>query len=518
MEFCKSTLVFLSIISQCLLSSTLEAEERESISIYQAIELSLHNNAQLNIQDKEREFAFQNVQVSESEFDILVSGDVRYVKEKAPVPASPAIDQVDRQSDTHTFGIRKKVKLGATLAVELSTSGITEDYGLIGKDTSATTNLGVTLSVPLWKGRGKDNFIADVAIAQLNHAASQASYRDVKAMLILNTLSRYWVYRGALDSLTLLGESVERNNTLLARIEKLINNGERPRADYGVVSALVSSRMATYLSGERNLVLAKLQLSEIIGVPVTIALDKDIPSTALYSPVEDLLQIDLAATGKLTKSLVNKRADYRSIKKMTSVAAKRVMQAKDNAKPELNFYVNANTTRLGEHHSHVSALTGEDYGPNWQVGLEFKWYPAETLSKANVEKAQILYQQQQYAQHDLYRAITMNIQAALFKVNQSIKQYKETVNREVISRKNVDNEIRKLLSGDSTILDVTNIEESLVSASLERVKALVEYNQNLSILLYELGLLDLNHSNIKDELMSLLNGQALPQWFAKHTN
>ena len=460
------------------------------LTLLEAIRTTVVNNSQLKIGAVVVDIAEQGIEVEEGAFDTVItaSGSASGTENPAPISATQVIS-VDNKAQVISAGMQRRLKSSAIFDFNVSSNTSGDKSMGISANQVGTTTAALTITYPLWRGRGEYLTTLRLELAKLEFEATNNDLGHQIDLSILTTVRNYWEYRGASETLALLRQSEERSKTLLNQITKLVAADELTRAELGVIEAQVSQRTGSRLAGEQSLIQNQASLATSLGVYLTTDTELHQPVTELPDP--NLNQTTLAALSgkKLLSYILRHRKDFAALDGRIEIADRTVELADDATKPSLNLVVGGQYRTFEQDDEFLGNFSAPTYGPDWSVQLNYNWSLNQVSAKANQRIAVLGAERRKIERNELIRAAEVDFNAASYSLLQAFRRYKEAVERLALSEKNVQNEKRKFLLDEGTLLDVLNVEDQLLQTELDVISQRVGYATSLANVMFLSGYL-----------------------------
>lgn len=460
------------------------------LTLLEAIRTTIVNNSQLKIGAVVVDIAEQSIEVEEGAFDTIITASGSASATENPTPITDVqVISVDNEAQTITAGMQRRLKSSAIFDFNVSSNTSGDEAMGIAANQAGTTIAALTVTYPLWRGRGEYLTTLRLKLAKLEFEATNNDLRHQNDLSILTTVRNYWNYRGASETLEFLRQSEQRSKTLLGQINKLVAADELTRAELGVIEAQVSQRTGSRLAGEQSLIQNQASLASSLGIYLMTDTESHKPVTELPDPRLNQATLTSLTGGKLLPYILQNRKDFAAIDGRIEIADRTLDLASDATKPTLNLVVGGQYRTFEQNDDLLSSIDAPTYGPDWSVQLNYNWSLNQISAKANQRIAVLGTERRTIERDELLRAAEVDFNAASFSLLQAFRRYSEAVERESLSQKNVQNEKRKFLLDESTLLDVLNVEDQLLQAQVDVISQRVGYATSLANVMFLSGYL-----------------------------
>ena len=450
--------------------------ESEELTLLEAIRTTIANNAQLRVGAVYVEIAKQRIGVQEGAFDTLVtaSGGATGAENPTPISTSEEIG-IDNEAQSISGGLQRRLKSGAVLNFNIESQSSGDEAMGVRANEFGSTNAALTISYPLWRGRGEYLTTLNVGLAELEFEATNYDLMHRTDLSVLSTIRNYWNYRGASEALMLLREAERRSESLLQQIVKLVDADELTRAEIGVIEAQVSRRTGARLGGESRLVQAQASLATDLGVRLILSPESHKPVTELPAPYVEQSDLTSLSGLQIQSYIQQNRKDFRALDGRMEIADRSLDLAADATKPSLDLVVASQYQTFEQDNQFLGNLGAPTYGPNWSVRLNYNWSLNQVSAKASQRIAVLGREQRKIERAELARDAEVSFNAAKFSLLQAYRGYDEANERLSLSIRNVKKGRTKFLLDESTLLDVLNVEDQLLQAQVDIISQRVSY-------------------------------------------
>ncbi len=403
-------------------------------------------------------------------------------------------EEVTRTSG-YSVDLSKEFRTGVELtpSVEMSSS---EDLGLHLVTTRKTTNTATVsfgIKIPLLRERGRAANAADETSAKILTEASRYDLNYTTSQSILTTVNDYWNTVAAMDNLEIAEKAESRARYMLDQTKKLVDAGEQPASDIDKLSANLHGKVSTRI----NKTQALFEARQTLGLTMGLRSD-EIIATPL--PSEPLLDVDDADLDKIpiTQDLVNigleRRADLIALKKEQESAKVLMVGAHKNLKPQLDLDLSVgyiglteNKRRQRNYRQYTSALNKREAGLNYSAEFSLEWPVMNDLRRGTLVRRKALHEKAIISTNNLNRQIVSDIVVAMSDVIQSAAELKKAHESVLVYQTAVQKERLKLKLGESTIIDLIDVDDRLTTAMETEVSARLSYAKSLVQLRFETG-------------------------------
>ncbi len=391
----------------------------------------------------------------------------------------------------YSVGINKEFRSGVELSPDITMSS-TEDLATHTNTTNfATVTFGI--KIPLLRERGKAANAASEMSAKILTEASRYDLNYTTSQSILTTVNEYWITVAAMDNLEIAEKAESRARYMLEKTKILVDAGEQPASELNKLSANLHGKTATRINRIQGLFEARQTLGLALGLR-----SDEIVATPL--PSEPLLDVDDADLNKIpiAQALIDigltRRADLIALKKEQESANVLMVGAQKNLKPQLDFDLDVGYIGLTEDarrqrntRQYTAAFNKREAGLNFSAMFSLEWPVMNDLRRGAYVRRTAQNEQAIISTNNLTRQIVSGIVVAMSDVTQSAAELKQAHESVLVYQTAVEKERLKLKFGESTIIDLIDVDDRLTVAMLKEVSAKLSYAKSLVQLRFETG-------------------------------
>lgn len=459
------------------------------LSLAEVLRMALSTNPDLRVQQTATEVARGQQLQAAGQFDTVLNANVNFSKLIGTTP-DERVPQHRALSTGYGIGLYKQARNGATLGATLDTTSYL-DSALGGTQSPASATVGLSLTLPLLRGRGAREVAAAEDAAALMVQASDLTLRDNTAQVLYRTLSAYWNYSVQLALETVARSSEARSRALLESTRKLVDAAERPRADLVLLQADLADRVSAREAASLAVSDARTTLGRLLGLDaVAIAV--------LGEPREPLPAIvDIGMPGeselaRLRAAALERRPDLLALGAQGAAAERYAQAAHHQLLPVLDLDVGLQYAKLndnGRHFPYPGDAGRVQQGPSIVARLNFQFPVQNTTARGLVRERDANVEQVGIRRRDLADAVASGVDSALHSLAASSAQLKVAQEALGLYELAVSQEIVKQRNGISTLIDVINVETRFINARTGVLLTHLAYANAIARLRFETGTL-----------------------------
>jgi outer membrane protein TolC len=457
-----------------------------STSLNQAVLLALQQNTAVQVQAEGVEIKEGLRQQASGQFDWTFSAGAASERVR-----TPAVDPLGRtvvgaqDSSTWSVGATRALRNGIILQpqVDVATSRTPAP-------ASGASKIQLQILVPLLRRLGTDSTGAAEAAARGDVEVARLLYRHELATQAFATVSAYWAARAAEDSLAVQRDVEVRAQRLLDSMRVLV--GSRVfLPDYLLqAEANFQEKSTIRRSAELTALSARLNLGRVLGLKPEQMAATPVPSDALpvlHSTPAALSSQELA--DRLVHHALASRADYLAVRQSQVPLAILARQAEKDLKPRVDLSLSGGYAGFDPSANQISPLNERLTGGNARVGVALSWPMRNTYQQGLLHERRATLRQTEAQTALLASGIAADTLTAFAEVRLLSESVISASITAETALKAVANQQNRLRSGESSVIDVINLENLASSARLRLIDTAAGYAIAVARLRFTTGLI-----------------------------
>ncbi|MFL2931394.1 MAG: TolC family protein [bacterium] len=450
------------------------------ISLKEAISLALARNFDISIEKLKEEIKKEEIIEKKSKFDttFVASGESEKSKNETVSTASTGTTKKINSTQNVQAGFKKKIISGAQLSMlfDWDREGTNSKSNLF--DPNFSTALTVSITQPLLRNYGVDLNSADIRIATENLRQSRNEYKNKITKIVTDVELSYWDLILALKNLKLKEKSLELAKDLLRRNKIQVEIGTLTKIE--ILDAKTSVAMK-----EDELIIAKtevLEKEDALKLLVNISM-RSKPSRITLKPKNKLTfkRIRINEFDLFEKAL-SRRTDL--IKDKIEIRKRKITinKKRNLLLPKLDF--TSSLKNSSKQDSTQKAIERQFSNKGYEISgkLAFEFPLGNREAKSNYRKSKSEYYEAKEIYKKKKQIILEEVQKISRKTKTSMKRIKTTLLAKKLATERLEVQEQKFSLGLSTSRQILEDQESLENASLNYIRALVNYKKNLALL------------------------------------
>lgn len=463
------------------------AETTPQFSLDAAVRRALAQSPAVRVREAEIDRREGVREQAAGEFDWVTSASIARIKERHPAVDSFGRDIVDA-GDTTTYGVAATRKLRNGVIVQPSTQVGMADGNSPPAPAVGTSQLNLQIIVPLLRGLGQDSTGAAEAAARGDVEVARLLYRHALADQAFNTVRAYWSARAAQAVVAVQRDDEGRAQRLHDGIRVLVEARVFPPNMLLQSEANLRQKSTSTHSAELSALEAVFTLGRIMGLNSSEMARAATPDQAL--PGEGIASAaapDPERRVRWIERALRQRADFLAVRQSEVPLRVLSQQAELDLKPRVDLSVRGGYAGLDRGHSLITPLTQRLTGANGELGVVLEWPGANTYQRGLLRSRRAAQRQAELTTAQAQSDIAADVCTALAEVRLRAETMRNAAATAEIARRAVEQEQRRLQTGEATVLDVINLENLMSSARLSQIDAQAGYAIAVARLRYAVG-------------------------------
>lgn len=468
------------------------------LSLVETVRSTLANHPNLRIQQQQVNITRGLRQEASATFDTTFGSSVKRDTSNSPLTRLEESGLPNPALDSRTSGLintdlyagklfRNGISVSPVLDLNRNTDNMSQATGV------STSHMGIVVTLPMLRGRGRSIVAAQEHAAGLEVDASLYDLNHLLSQLILNTASSYWGLVAARKNLEIAWDAESRGKVYVDNVQTLIDAGHAPRSDINEVEANRAQRSAALIAAEQQVEAAKQQLALDLGFRADQMFDVPDPSDDFPDPQgQPEPSGKPAAIQEYIGEALNRRADLMAARVRERENLALIKPAEDQGRPQWDLNLGTGFSGLQEGLNFTQFLSSpwsRIGGADLTVGFTYSFAPKNNSARGKMLEAKSRAEQTSLLTGDTARKISAGVVVAINAVRNSMEQLKEAHNSVNAYQSALSGEKEKYRLGIGSVVNILTIEDKLNQASLTEVQAKLAYALALVQLRFATGTL-----------------------------
>lgn len=455
-----------------------------TISIREAVGMTIDNNIALNMQKIDPEVYATDIETAKAEFDTSISADIQ-----ASDKHTRSIDQNDVIKPGSSHGTSASVEVS-----NKSTSGIQTTIGASvnrSKTNSPSSlyasRLGIDVTAPLMRGAGREVNLVTLRKAELDLDWSKYELYGYVLDLISETEKKYWDYYMKLEQLKIVQESLELAQQQREETKKRVDVGKIAESELAAADAEVALCQEDLIDAESNVVTSAVALLRNINPDSDNFWNKR-PSLKSLPKLRELDNYDYSLQDCIEDALIL-RPELRQAELELRKNELEVVASKNGMLPKLDFFLTLGKTGYSDSFKGSEPSFNHKEPFDSTVGLIYQYNPKRRAEKAKLNRANLNVQLKKDSIKNLEQIIKEDVIKAYIEIKRAKEQLTATDATTQRQAEKLRVENVKFNVGKTTAFQVAQAQRDLTEAKLAKIKAVVSFTTAKTDLLRATGLL-----------------------------
>lgn len=469
--------IFTLVIVMAFAGEALAQEGERRLSLKDAVKLAVERNLDVRAELYNPASAEADIRKYRGVYNPLLSLLLQY-QDSSTLPANSFISggvSVTRQrSTTYNAGLSQLVPSGGTVGATFDNSWNHNNFQSPGAiNNYFQSDVTLSFSQPLLKNFGRETTELNINVARFNKEGSLEQFKAKLTDIVTQVRTQYF-------QLYSVREDLEAKKTSLALAEKILSDTEA-RVKAGVLPAMeilnaqfgVATRQKELIDAERalrdqvDILRLLLQLPDVIDI---------IPAD---TPYQDVYTIDEA---RLIQSALDSRPDLREQRVALKTSELQSRVARNQTRPQLDFTGSVAFTGLDRNYNRDMEKVVSGKYPVWIAGLQLTYPIGNDAAENDYIKSMLKVEQARTLIKSLEETVAKDVRTAARAVLSGHVQLDVTARGRAYAEERLQAFIKKNQVGLATTKDVLDVENDLVTAKGNQIKAVADYNKAITAL------------------------------------
>lgn len=488
-----------------------DTAQQKPLTVNEAIALALENNKDIEVTRKNVRIAEYDLRAARGFFQPRFNAQTTYDEVTIPNLSIFTNNQSTTQATTSgNVGLQGFVpRFGTVLGATVNNQRVTTNNPISILSPQINSNIGFTLTQPLFRGRSVDQGRRTIEIAKRNLSLTDAQFRQRTIDIITNVQRSYWDLTYALRNLQVQRDGVRDAKEQLEHNRRMVEEGQLAPIDIVAAETQVAIFEQAVFDSLNTVSQAENALKNMISpnlnnqiwaeslIPVD-SVDLEVPMTTLSDA------IDLALRNRPELDLNKVQQDINKIDQR---------YFREQKKPQIDLVGSYTSSGIGgsqnpsfsplfpspcntapdsqacrQQLSNLERLTGNPYDgifgnrfPTYRIGINISLplfgdkTAAAQLGRSRVEGEKLVTQREQLEQN-----ILVEVRNALQMVRTAEARLRSAAVARENSARQYESEQRKLDAGQSDVYRVLERQTALTAARSSELRAQTELNKAIA--------------------------------------
>lgn len=361
-----------------------------------------------------------------------------------------------------------------------------------GYDNYNSGSLRFNIKVPVLPFPWRQPIRALETSASEGYQAARLVLKHTLATAVRDTAYAYWNYLAAYRSYQVYRQSADRSALIVTNTAALAAAGELPRVAIKNAQANLADKTRALLGARQDLVEAKATLAQAMGLPVQdrqlLRPPRDDFPTANTNTLQHLKQNRPRYRKLARRRRMDLQAQARAIRGARSLVDAYRLELGPKINIDLSLGYDSYNTGNGTERF-FDGINYHQHALDWSAGLRIDFPFGNNAAQANLDKSLADLNSSRIRKRQLQDNIDSMVAVSLQGVDNALAELEKSEQAVRIYTEAVNNERLKFRRGESTLLNLIDIEERLDRVLLTRIAVRRRLAMSLIRLRYETGTL-----------------------------
>ena len=440
-----------------------------SITLVKATLLALENNWAFRMERFSPDIQRTYEESERAAFDPVLRAEGGWKRER------DGLDGVTK-GPVFSTGVSEFLPTGTWLDLDFGTTQEQETFAT-NPDEEYETNLNLTVTQALLRGRGLDVNLASLRQARIDTRASEYQLRGLAQSLLAEVENAYWDYTLAKEEVKIYEASVKLGMELVKETIERIELGQLARSEIFYGESETAQRRQDLIDAQSVRANARLRLLRLLNPAGENFWQRKV---VLLTPPERL-DPQLEGVGQHIKVAILMRPDLNQARLAVQRNELEVVKTKNGLLPKLDFFVSLGRTGYASSFGgSVSDFSKGEGGLNVYAGLRFEFPIGNRAPKALYKRSTLELEQEDQALENMAQLAAQDVLSAYIEIARSSKQIIASRATVKYQKKKLEAEVEKYRFGKSTMFRVSQAERDLVESQVLSVRAVADYIKSLT--------------------------------------
>lgn len=378
---------------------------------------------------------------------------------------------------------------GTRLTTSFNNARTESNNAFSTRNPSYSSTLSFNLTQPLLSGRRTDNQRTALETQQIQRDITDIQLESQVRNLIDQVRVAYWNLKAQIEQIEIQRRSLAQAEQLLQNNQIRVELGTLAEIEVFQAEAQVANAQQALLNAEIQWRNQELSFKQLLagGVDDPILTQTIYPSE-LPTFEERTVDIDLAI-----ETALRERTDIQQQRQQRSISQLNLAVTEESQRPDLSLSASYGLSGVGGDLFARSGLGGTpelvqpggysdglrsiaDFEtPSWSVGLNFSYPLGTNAGRANFERAQLQLRQSDLALQSQELAIATEVTNAGLAVGNTFLQLEAATRSREAAERSLEAELTRFNVGVATNFQVVTAQNSLTSARLSELRAIVNH-------------------------------------------
>ncbi len=445
------------------------------LSVREAVSLSLNHNLDIEVARYQPWIEEQNVFSALGTWDHVAYANVNTARSATPGTSSLSGGTRLRNDTTaFTLGVRKTLPFGASYDLSFTSDRSESNNSFLLLNPVWSQSGGGRVTVPLLKGASMTANTSTLVIARHGRDISVDLFEKSLADSVYGTMQAYWDLVFAIENKKVKEQSLEVAQRLLDDNRRKFERGVVARIDVTQADAGVAAQQEGILTTEAAVQSTMDALKRLVDPSL---LRQEMALQPVESPRGFEAEIDeRAETERALREALGRRPEVRQIARQIASQDVTIARSRNDLLPQVDLtggaFLNGSDATFPQANGEARSRDFYDLS----AGIVFTWALEGSSARGSLNRAELERRRLFLQQRNLENQVLVEVRDAVRQVRTNEKRIEATRRARVLAQDQLDGEMTRREQGLSTTYRVLDVQQQLVQAKTNELKALIDYN------------------------------------------
>jgi len=448
------------------------------LSSREAVSLSLNHNLDIEVARYQPWIEDQNVFSTLGTWDHTAYASLGGARNVQPGTSQlSGATHLRTDSTAFTVGLRKTLPSGASYDLSFTNDRMDSNNSFLLVNPLWQQSGGASVSIPLLRGGSTSANSSTLVIARHTRDLSVDAFEKSLSDSVFGTMQAYWDLVFAIENKKVKEQSLEVAQRLLDDNRRKFERGVVARIDVTQADAGVAAQQEGILTAEAAVQSAADRLKRLVDPAL---LKEEVGLQPVESPRTFESEIDeKAETERALLEAMKRRPETRQIARQLAQQDVSIAKSQNDLLPQVNLtggaFLNGARGTFLESNSEVRSRDFYDLS----AGVIFEWALEGSSARGSIQRAELEKRRLFLQQRNLENQVLVEVRDAIRQVKTNEKRIEANRRARVLAQEQLDGEMTRRDQGLSTTYRVLDVQQQLVQARTNELKALIDYNLSL---------------------------------------
>jgi outer membrane protein TolC len=445
------------------------------LSLREAVALSLNHNLDVEIARYQPWIEDQNILAALGTWD-----HVLYANASASETTSPGFSSLsgatvlENDFFSTTFGLRKTLPFGATYDLFYTFDRSLSNNSFLLINPRWTQSAGASLSVPVLRGGSEAANTATLVIARQNRDVSVDQFQRSLTDSVFAVIAAYSDLAFAFENKKVKEQSLEVARRLLEDNRRKFERGVVARIDVTQADAGVAAREEEIITAEAAIQNAMDRLKRLVD-PALLREEATLVPVDRPGVAEAVID-EKAAVEKAMEEAIRLRPEIAQVRRQLATQDVVIARAGNDLLPRLDLQGRASVNGTDDEYGGSAHQASSGDFRELAAGLVFEIPLERSAARGALTRAELEKRRLRLQELNVHNQILVEVREAVRGVQTNEQRIEATRRTRLLAQEQLEGELTRREQGLSTTFRVLDVQEDLILAQTNELKARLDYH------------------------------------------